>query len=185
MANILIVDDHPIVADGLQKLIKTKGLASECIAVYSAKDCEKVLKLFKPELILLDYHLPDGNGIDLCKYIRKEYCQSKVLVISSFREQSIVKLMIISGASGYVLKNATEDEIIDAITTVLSGKIYMCDESQGIIEEHNSHTIITEREMEVIKLIAEGFTNVEIADFFINNNSSQFTVTFSTFDGNG
>ncbi len=164
MADILIVDDHPIVAEGLQKLILDKGLASKCMTVYSSKECQKYLKLFNPDLILLDYHLPDGNGIDLCKFIKREDSKIKVLVISSFKEQSIVKLMISNGASGYVLKNASEEEIIEAITTVLSGKIYMCEESQEIIDNRNNQTIITEREIEVIKLIAEGLTNIEIAE---------------------
>ena len=164
MANILIVDDHPIVAEGLQKLVLTHGMASKCVTVYSSQECQKTLKIFNPDLILLDYHLPDGNGIDLCKLIKQENEKIKVLVISSFKEQSIVKLMIDSGASGYVLKNASEEEIMDAITTVLAGKIYMCDESREMIEERNAHTIVTEREIEVIKLIAGGLTNIEIAE---------------------
>jgi len=164
MADILIVDDHPIVAEGLQKLILANGLASNCVAVYSSQECQKTLKIFNPDLVLLDYHLPDGNGIDLCKIIKHENEKIKVLVVSSFREQSIVKLMIDNGASGYVLKNASEEEIIDAIKTVLAGKKYMCDESQEIIERRDSQTIVTEREIEVLKLIADGLTNAEIAE---------------------
>jgi DNA-binding NarL/FixJ family response regulator len=164
MADILIVDDHPIVAEGLQKLVLARGIASRCVTVYSAKECQKLLSIFNPDLILLDYHLPDGNGIDLCKFIKLENEKIKVLAISSFREQSIVKLMIDSGASGYVLKNASEEKIIDAINTVLTGKIYMCDESQQIIDNRDSQTIVTEREIEVLKLIADGLTNTEIAE---------------------
>jgi DNA-binding NarL/FixJ family response regulator len=69
-----------------------------------------------------------------------------------------------SGACGYVLKNAGEDEIIEAINSVLSGKQYLCDESKEIINFHDHQTIVTEREIEVLKLIADGLTNVEIAD---------------------
>jgi DNA-binding NarL/FixJ family response regulator len=164
MSDILIVDDHPIVAEGLQKLILANGLASNCAAVYTSQECQKNLKIFNPDLVLLDYHLPDGNGIDLCKFIKKTNDKIKVLVVSSFREQSIVKLMIDSGASGYLLKNASEEEIIEAIKIVLAGKKYMCDESQEIIERRESQTIVTEREIEVLKLIAEGLTNAEIAE---------------------
>jgi DNA-binding NarL/FixJ family response regulator len=163
MADILIVDDHPIVAEGLQKLVLAKGLADNCVTVYSSVECQKILKIFNPDLVLLDYHLPDGSGIDLCKIIKQENEKIKILVVSSFREQSIVKLMISNGASGYVLKNASEEEITEAIETVLSGKNYMCDESLEIIEGKDPHTIVTEREIEVLKLIAEGLTNVEIA----------------------
>jgi DNA-binding NarL/FixJ family response regulator len=164
MADILIVDDHPIVAQGLQKLVLSNSLATKCVAVYSSKECQKVLEFFNPDLILLDYSLPDGNGIDLCKMIRQTREKIKILAISSFRERSIVKSMIDSGALGYVLKNASEDEIIDAIRTVLAGNKYLCDESQYIIDEINTQVIVTEREIEVLKLIADGFTNAEIAE---------------------
>jgi DNA-binding NarL/FixJ family response regulator len=96
--------------------------------------------------------------------IKKKNEKIKILAISSFREQSIVKLMISSGASGYVLKNAGEDEIIDAIKTVLAGQKYLCDESQDILDNHDNHTIVTQREIEVLKLISDGLTNIEIAE---------------------
>jgi DNA-binding NarL/FixJ family response regulator len=164
MADILIVDDHPIVAEGLQKLILSKGIAKNCVAVYSFQECLRTIGIFKPDMILLDYHLPDGNGIDLCKMIKQTDEKIKVLAISSFREQSIVKLMIDSGASGYVLKNASEEEILEAINTVLAGKKYLCDESQEIIDTRNTNAIISQREIEVLKHIADGLTNAEIAD---------------------
>jgi len=164
MVDILIVDDHPIVAEGLQKLVLTKKIASHCLTVYSAKECIKTLKIFNPDLILLDYHLPDGNGIDLCKLIKQENEKIKVLVVSSFREQSIVKLMLVSGATGYVLKNASEEDILEAIQTVLSGKQFISDESQEIIDQHNTTTVVTDREIEVLRLIADGLTNIEIAE---------------------
>lgn len=72
--------------------------------------------------------------------------------------------MIENGALGYVLKNASETEIIEAITTVLSGKKYFCDETQELLDDKNNEIIITRREKEVLNLIAEGFTNSEIAD---------------------
>ena len=164
MAHILIVDDHPIVAEGLQRLIFAHKITSECNCVFSATECHRYLELFEPELVLLDYHLPDGNGIELCKYIKGLYPQIKIMVVSSFREQSIVKLVMECGAMGYVLKNASEEDIIDAVQTVLSGKIYMCDDSRDIINNRVNQTIITDREIEVLKLIANGNTNFEIAE---------------------
>jgi two-component SAPR family response regulator len=92
MADILIVDDHPIIAEGLQKLILSKGITQNCVAVYTFQECLKILEIFKPDMILLDYHLPDGNGIDLCKMIKQYNDKIKILAISSFRERSIVKL---------------------------------------------------------------------------------------------
>jgi len=165
MVNVLIVEDHPVVVEGLQKLPSDKGITSKTIAAYSAKECLRVLKAFSPDLILLDYHLPDGNGIDLCKTILQQLPTAKVLAISSFKEQSLVRRMIDNGAMGYVLKNASEDEIIEAITSVLAGNKYLCEETQQILNEKDNITaILTRRELEVLKYISDGYTNPEIAD---------------------
>lgn len=165
MADILIVDDHPVVVEGLQKLLSHKGICSKCLAAYSVKECLQLIKVFTPDLILLDYNLPDGNGIDLCKTILKMKPFVKILAISSFKERSLVRQMIDNGAMGYVLKNASEEEIIEAVTVVLSGKNYTCEETQNILEGKNDNiSILTRREIEVLKHIADGLTNPEIAE---------------------
>jgi DNA-binding NarL/FixJ family response regulator len=164
MAEILIVEDHPIVATGIQKIILDKGIASKCAIADCFKECIKFLDIYTPDLILLDYNLPDGNGIDLCKAIKQKNSKIKVLAISSFRAQSVVRSMLDSGASGYVIKNASEEEIIDAISTVLAGKQYLCDDTQEIIDDDNNPVFITNREIEVLQHIANGLTNAEIAE---------------------
>jgi len=165
MSNILIVEDHPVVVEGLQKLLCGKGITQECLVAYNVKECLHILKSFTPDLILLDYNLPDGNGIDLCKTILSKIPSIKILAISSYKEQSLVKRMIDNGAMGYVLKNASEDEIIEAVDTVLSGKSYMCEETQNILDGKNNNTsILTRREIEVLKYISDGYTNPEIAE---------------------
>jgi DNA-binding NarL/FixJ family response regulator len=165
MANILIVEDHPVVVEGLQKLLSGKGIVSECLVANSVKECLQILKACTPDLVLLDYNLPDGNGIDLCRDILKENTNIKILAVSSYKEQGLVRRMIDNGAKGYVLKNASEEEIIEAITTVLSGKNYICEETQSILKGKPGNTIIiTKREIEVLKYISEGMTNAEIAE---------------------
>jgi len=165
MANILIVEDHPVVVEGLQKLLRDKGITSECLVAFTVKECLHILKAFTPDLILLDYKLPDGNGIDLCKTILNMKSSIKILAISSYKEQSLVKRMMDNGAMGYVLKNASEEEIIEAVSTVLSGKNYICEETQNILEGKNiNSSILTRREIEVLKYISDGFTNLEIAE---------------------
>jgi DNA-binding NarL/FixJ family response regulator len=162
MSEILIVEDHPVFANGLQKLILDKGITKKCSVVYCIQDCLKHLKIYTPNLILLDYKLPDGKGNDLCKTIKQSNNKIKILAISSFSEQSVVNSMIDSGASGYVLKNATEDEITDAIISVLAGKQYFYDELQEIIDDDYNPVILSNREIEVLRFIADGLTNIEI-----------------------
>jgi DNA-binding NarL/FixJ family response regulator len=165
MANILIVEDHPVVVEGLQKLLYDRGITPECLVAYTVKECLHILKSYTPDLILLDYNLPDGNGVDLCKTILNMLPSIKILAISSYKEQSLVKRMIDNGAMGFVLKNASEDEIMEAVTIVLSGKKYICEETQNILDgEKNNSSMLTRREIEVLKFISDGFTNPEIAD---------------------
>ncbi len=165
MPNILIVEDHPVVVEGLQKLLCDKGITANCLVANTVKDCLLTLNVITPDLILLDYNLPDGNGLDLCKTILNMKPFMKILAISSYKEQSLVMQMMENGAMGYVLKNASEGEIIEAVTVVLSGKKYLCEETQNILNKKNSnHSILTRRELEVLKFISDGFTNPEIAD---------------------
>ncbi len=163
MIDILIVDDHPIVTEGLKSLILQRKISSKCFVAHSFDECRRILQAFTPGLVLVDYSLPDGNGADVCKAIKQTDENIKILAISSFRERSIIKLMLDHGASGFVLKNASEEEITDAIHAVLSGKKYICDESSEIIHM-NQRPILTRRETEILQYIADGYTNAEIAE---------------------
>lgn len=163
MIDILIVDDHPIVAEGLKSLILQRKISSKCFVAHSFDACRRILQTFIPELVLVDYNLPDGNGVDVCQVLKQTDEKIKILAISSFRERSIIKLMLDKGASGFVLKNASEEEITNAIQAVLSGKKYIDEESTEIIQM-NHQPIITRREREILQYIADGFTNAEIAE---------------------
>lgn len=163
MIDILIVDDHPLVAEGLKNLILKRKISSKCFIAHSFDECRRFLQAFTPGLVLLDYSLPDGNGADICKVLKQTDDSIKILAISSFRERSIIKLMLEHGASGFVLKNASEEEIAEAIQLVLEGKNYLCDESNEIIQQ-SSKAILTRRETEILQYIADGFTNAEIAE---------------------
>ncbi|HEY9124395.1 MAG TPA: response regulator transcription factor [Bacteroidales bacterium] len=164
MSQILIVDDHPVVVEGLQKLVTDKKIARECIVAFSCAECLKIIDIYTPDLILLDYQLPDGNGINLCSQILKKMPEAKILAISSFKELSLVKQMIAGGALGYVLKNASDVEIEEAIRKVLAGKKYLSDDIAESMQHADSNFILTRRELEILHFIADGFTNPEIAE---------------------
>lgn len=165
MTRILIVDDHPVLAEGL-KLLMTKAKISDSIDM--AEDIKKALKLLAKNryvLVLLDIGLPDGSGIDLCKTIHERYPDIKILVISSFSEFTYARKMLDNGAMGYILKNSMPDEILEGITDVLNNKKYICHEIDTILKkERNKHIFLTPRETELLRLIAEGHTNIEIAE---------------------
>ncbi len=164
---IMIVEDHPVVVEGLKKLLLDAGIADLCLTASDGRECLLFLMSFQPDVILLDINLPDINGIDLCKTIKTKYPDYKVLAISSFNERSYISHMMKNGASGYVLKNASEEEIIEAVKTIHAGGTYLGDDVKEILNETNKNTdipLLTNREKEVLQLLADGFTNKEIGD---------------------
>jgi DNA-binding NarL/FixJ family response regulator len=119
-----------------------------------------------PDVLLMDINLPDSSGIDLCREVKEKYPSIFILGLSTFNQQSFIEKMLANGASGYVLKNATKEELIEAIHTVIKGKEYLSFDAAVALrkpQNENITPVITRREKEVLALIAEGFTNNEIA----------------------
>jgi DNA-binding NarL/FixJ family response regulator len=166
MINVLIIDDHPVVVEGLRKLFSEPDKKFSCAIAYSVAECIKALTVFTPDIVLLDINLPDGSGIDLCKKILLSNSKTKVLALSSFGERSFVSRMLENGASGYLLKSSSEDEILQAVSEVLNGKLYLGFDISNPSDDikKSSELMLTRRETEVLKLIADGLTNSEIAD---------------------
>lgn len=167
MIDVLIVEDHPVVIEGLKKLLLDTGLAKLCVTASTGKECTTYLKNFSPDIVLLDINLPDINGIDLCKTLKTDYPDIKILAISSFGQRSYILRMMENGALGYVLKNSSEDEIIAAIRDVVAGQKHIGFEVNEILypsKKTDDSPLLTRREAEVLKMIADGFTNQEIAD---------------------
>lgn len=163
-AGIFIVDDHYMVIEGIHALLqREKGIEWMGHAT-NASSCLGFLKQQQPDIILMDVNLPDLSGIDLCKQVKELYPSIFVLGLSTFNQQSIIRNMIDNGASGYVLKNATREELLQAIDTVLKGGLYYSTEAaQSLKETTTPQPLITRREKEVLRLIAEGLTNTEIS----------------------
>jgi DNA-binding NarL/FixJ family response regulator len=112
----------------------------------------------------MDINLPDVTGIDLCKQVKEKYPEVFIIGLSTFNQLSFIEKMMENGASGYVLKNATKDELLEAITLVSKGKTYLSFEASKTVQHKPADEIvITRREKEVLKLIADGMTNNAIA----------------------
>ncbi len=169
-AGIFIVDDHYMVIEGIRSLLHNEKNIDWMGHATNAASCLDFLKHNQPDIILMDVSLPDKNGTELCKEVKQLYPGTLVLGLSTFNQQIIIRNMIDSGASGYVLKNATKEELLDAISTVLKGEAYFSIEAAASLKESNAQRpVITRREKEVLQLIAEGFTNAEIsAKLFIS-----------------
>jgi len=166
---IFIVDDHPVVVAGLQSLLEKIENIEVAGAVSNAFEAIPFLKKNKVDVVLLDINLPDISGIDLCKKIHKEFPQIKILGISTFSERSYISRMIENGASGYLIKSASKEEIADAIETAMNGKMYVSVSMEHLMRPLSlipagALPAITKREKEILSLIAEGLTNNQIAE---------------------
>lgn len=164
MPNILIVDDHPIVRAGIKQLISAMTGMSVTAETGSAHETIALLRRESFPLIILDISLPDISGIELLHEIKKMHPESKVLVLSRHREKHYAIRALKLGALGYVHKQNVADELVKAIDAVSRGRRYISPEiAEMIIEvslspegEHPPHTILSEREFEVFRLLAQG-----------------------------
>lgn len=163
---VFIVDDHYMVVEGIRSLLQhEKGI--EWIGhAMNAQSCLSFLSSRQPDVIFMDINLPDKNGIDLCKEVNEKYPSVSIIGLSTFNQQSFITKMIDNGASGYVLKNASKEELLFAIQTVVRGGTFLSHEAAMITGENvgDNQPVLTRREKEVLELIADGMTTQEIAD---------------------
>ncbi|MFT3843826.1 MAG: response regulator transcription factor [Lacibacter sp.] len=161
---VFIVDDHYMVVEGIRSLLQTEREIEWMGHAMNADSCLAYLQQQQPDVILMDISMPGKTGIDLCKEVKEKYPSVFILGLSTFNQQSFIQKMMENGASGYILKNATQKELIEAIQMVAKGKTYLSDEVADRLKETiNTQPVLTRREKEVLDLIAEGMTNNEIA----------------------
>ncbi|NRF40116.1 response regulator transcription factor [Pedobacter foliorum] len=162
---VFVVDDHYMVIEGIRSLLQNEKTLDWMGHATNAESCLSFLKLYEPDVILMDVNLPDKSGIDLCKEVKQLYPAIAVLGLSTFNQQAIIKNMMDNGALGYVLKNATKEELMEAIISVQKGKVYYSLEVLNSLRKPTpNQLLITRREKEVLLLIAEGLTNAEISE---------------------
>ncbi|MCO5237317.1 MAG: response regulator transcription factor [Chitinophagaceae bacterium] len=169
MISVFIVDDHPVVVEGLKSVIEKLPGHRVAGTAFNAIDAVNKLKTTEVDVLLLDINLPDISGIDLCKKVRKTFPDIKVLGISTFSERSYISRMIGNGASGYLIKSASADEIAEAIASVMQGKLYMSLDMVHLLRPSSvvsagNLPALTKRETEILRYIAEGLTNNQIAE---------------------
>ena len=165
LIRVAVVDDHKIITDGLERLINESEIARVTRKAYSVTGCLELLKSEQPEVLLLDISLPDGNGIDLCTKIKVKYPQVKVLMLTSYGELATITRALDAGADGYVLKSSMPEELLEGIRAVAYGERFLCEEVDITLRKSNSNSMeLTRREMELLQLIAAGYTLPEQAD---------------------
>lgn len=176
MANtiqVVIVDDHKLVTDCIGLFLKGAKDIKVVGVAHSGKDALAMLKNVTPEVVLLDITMPEMSGIELTDAIKKKYPDIKILILSMHSDYNNISDAIDAGADGYVPKDVSSEELVEAIETVSRGKNYFHSTiSDEIVKNYankrqkstNLLPQLTKRELEVLQLFAEGFNNSEIAD---------------------
>ena len=173
---ILLVDDHQILRSGLRELLGQKTDFEVVAEAENGREAIKLCRELLPNIVIMDITMPDLNGMDATRQIVEECPGTKVIILSVHSEQRFVAEVIKAGASGYILKDCDFNEIISAIDTVSSDRIYLCSPIATVVRndylkhltkaETESSSALTAREREVLQLIAEGKSTKEIAFSF-------------------
>lgn len=179
MIKILIIDDHPLVIDGIKTMLKDETWLQIEAAAKTAKDALLFLDNNPAvDVVLLDINLPDIDGLRLCELIRGKNKVVKIIGLTYVNEAGIITQLIRKGANGYLLKSMEREELIEAITRVMDGSIYLSKAAnEKILQQlqnfdltQNSIPVLTRREKEILQLLSEGMTSHEIAGkLFLSN----------------
>ena len=172
------MDDHPVVIEGIHSLLQNEKDIEWAGQAMNAQSCLGYFVNNTADIILMDISLPDTSGVDLCALMKDRYPGIFILGLSTFNQGLYIKKMMENGASGYILKNSSREELLNAIHAVCDGCIYFSGEVGEALKHYQLSSeaelpVLSRREKEVLGLIAEGCTNPEIAKrLFV----SQFTV---------
>ena len=172
MITIGIVDDHGIVLQGVSNMFAPKKEFSVRFAINNLTEAGKALEEEQPQVLFLDINIKGDDGLDALKIYKKKYPAMKVIMLTSFEETALVKTAIRNGADGYLLKDASEQDFLAAIDTVLKGEQYiqksmqdlMLKEAMGQKKDNSYIPKLTRREKEILQLIIDEKTTQEIAD---------------------
>lgn len=172
---VLLVEDHAIVRQGLRRLLEERGL----VVAGEASDGRQAVKMAReldPDIVIMDITLPRLGGIEATRKIRKMNPGTKVIMLTIHDEESFIYKSLDAGANGYMVKDKATDDLLDAIDTVMRGEVYLSPNfSPKVLDSYrklsksgrksiDDFSRLTNREREILQLIAEGYTSKEIAN---------------------
>lgn len=170
--NIMITDDHSMIREGLKSLLELDGDIKVIAEAVDGRDCLDKLDVYKPDVLLLDINMPNMNGLDVLKELKARKSKVKVLVLTVHNETEYLMKAVDIGINGYVLKDSESAELKKAIHTIMDGETYI---QPSLIPALNAKRLernedeekidsLTRRELEVLKLLAIGMYNKEVAE---------------------
>jgi DNA-binding NarL/FixJ family response regulator len=175
-SHVVIVDDHPVLCDGLKQLIDRQPDLT-CVGVAdNTSDAKRLVQQCKPDLMVLDLRLKGGDAVDFIKTLRVEFPEVKVLVLSQYDELIFAERTLRAGASGYIMKENVTDEVLRAVRKVLAGELYFSEKVAAAVVQRtlrdkpttsrNGVERLSDREMQVFQLLGAAYSPREIAEQF-------------------
>ena len=161
---VLSVDDHPLLRQGIAAIIESQPDMQLVSQAATGREAVQKFREFKPDITLMDLRLPDISGIDAMIGIRAEFPDARIVMLTTFEGDVEIQRALQAGARGYLLKSTPPDELVQAIRQVHAGKKRVPAEVAAQLAEHMSYESLTAREIEVLREVAEGNRNKDIAN---------------------
>jgi DNA-binding NarL/FixJ family response regulator len=165
--SVIIVEDHAILVEGLSSILSSIENITLSGAFYTAEDALQFLQANKADLVLLDISLPEMSGIELCRYLKKNHEDIKIIALTNYTEKSVIEEMLKNGADGYLLKNTSKQDLVNAMFQVMNNQFTMQSDLQKILfnqaSPEQATPRLTTREKEVLQLVSQGITTSAIA----------------------
>jgi DNA-binding NarL/FixJ family response regulator len=164
---IILVDDHPVVREGLRSILSSFEEVEIIGQACSGREAIQLARELRPDVVVMDISMPEMNGIEATAALRRELPEVKVLALSMHENFAYIKQALAAGARGYILKDSSPKDLVDAICDVHSGTLPISPQAANILVGHQQSTPkgseLTPREMDVLRFIARGYTNKEIS----------------------
>lgn len=168
---LLIADDHHLFLEGIKSLLEQENGLEISEVAKNGREVLEILKNQKPDICILDINMPELNGIDTATEIKKIYPELKIIVLTTYNDKEFIEAMLKIGVEGYIMKNATWQELVKAISTIWEGKKYFADDVHTHIlndflnkkNEEKEEVVLTKREIEIVQLLSQELTNERIA----------------------
>jgi DNA-binding NarL/FixJ family response regulator len=159
-----VVDDHPVVRQGIGVLVGTQSDMTVVAEASNGREAIQQFRAHRPEITIMDLQMPEMSGLDALAAIRGEFPEAKIIVLTTYAGDVQILRALKSGAQGYLLKNTFHKELVETIRAVHAGRKVLSPEASYQIAEHSTDDALTPAEISVLKLIAAGNANKQIAD---------------------